>query len=403
MFTDKKLGISNQDKLRIEHQKLLYKLFRDGQTYSCADIARATGLSNTAAANIVDALLKYRIVRQSDASGMISMGRPPVLYELNPDYGLVAAIDLTDEDLIVTVSDMKMRILHRSVIPGCVYITAEILNQLVKLLKDFLNGGQTAFQKYSAICIGTPGKISAETGNFIFAPKFVNYKSVNLHKIFSDAFDTLIVIKNDIKLALMGESYFGSAVDKKNVVYLHIDHNYGGAVKSNGKILEGEHGFAGEFGGMRVLNRSEQFRYVSYSVSLGGMVYHWENHYRELGTLKERETTLNVQNFIDLYHEGDPVVVKIAEEAAEATAVEILNTVMLLDATTIILDGKIKELGKRYLEKIEQYLNTYIYDDLRIEVSYSLLQGRATILGGLRCAIDTVTKSILNQTANEDN
>ena len=87
MFTDKKLGISNQDKLRIEHQKLLYKLFRDGQTYSCADIARATGLSNTAAANIVDALLKYRIVRQSDASGMISMGRPPVLYELNPDYG----------------------------------------------------------------------------------------------------------------------------------------------------------------------------------------------------------------------------------------------------------------------------------------------------------------------------
>lgn len=77
---------------------------------------------------------------------------------------------------------MKMRILHRSVIPGCVYITAEILNQLVKLLKDFLNGGQTAFEKYSAICIGTPGKISAETGNFIFAPKFVNYKSVNLHK-----------------------------------------------------------------------------------------------------------------------------------------------------------------------------------------------------------------------------
>lgn len=60
----------------------------------------------------------------------------------------------------------------------------------------------------------------------------------------------------------MGESYFGSAVDKKNVVYLHIDHNYGGAVKSNGKILEGEHGFAGEFGGMRVLNRGEQFRYV---------------------------------------------------------------------------------------------------------------------------------------------
>lgn len=71
----------------------------------------------------------------------------------------------------------------------------------------------------------------------------------------------------------MGESYFGLAIVPKNVVYLHIDNNYGGAIKLDGKIFEGEHGYAGEFGSVRVQEKQRQFRYVSYSISLGGMVY----------------------------------------------------------------------------------------------------------------------------------
>lgn len=393
-----KLGITNQDKIKLEHQKLVYGLFRDGPVYSCTDIARTTGLSNTAAANIVKAFLAVGLIRPSSVSGKQSKGRPLVLYELNPDFGLVAAVDLTDNDIVICVSDMKMQIVSRHVIPGCIYITREILAQIVALLEKVLQEDGAEFGRYSAICIGTPGKIDAETGYFAFAPKFVDYKSINLRKIFSEPFaDAQIIIKNDVKLALMGESYFGSAIKPKNVVYLHIDNNYGGAIKLDGKIFDGEHGYAGEFGSVRVQEKQKQFRYVSYSISLGGMVYAWESFFRERGDLPEKAKLLTVENFIEQYLSGDPVVRRIAEEAAEITAIEILNTATILDITTFILDGKIKALGGEYLEKIRSCIAQYNYIGQDIDVSYSLLQGRAAILGGLRCAIDAVSHALLSR------
>ena len=397
---EKKLGISNQDKIKLEHQNLVYGLFRDHPCYSCADVACITGLSNTAVATIVKGFLDANLIKVAEgaeSTGKTDRGRPSVLYELNPDYGLVAAIDLTDQSLIICVSNMRMQLICRREIPGCVYITMDNIQKIIAILRDILKNQAKGLGGYSAVCIGTPGKIDAETGYFVYAPKFIDYKSINLRSIFSKAFDVPVIIKNDIKLALMGESYFGSAVAQKTVVYLHIDNSYGGAIKLNGKIFEGEHGFAGEFGGRRVLDKQKLFRYVSYIISLGGMVFAWENYFRENESWQSNERLLTAEHFIDRYDAGDPIVLRIADEAAEMTAIEILNTSMLLDVSTFILDGRIKLLGEEYLAKIKGYIAQYNYDNQQIGVSYSLLQGRATILGGLRCAIDTVSKALLKQ------
>ena len=58
---------------------------------------------------------------------------------------------------------------------------------------------------------------------------------------------------------------------------------------------------------------------------------------------------------------------------------------------------KIKALGGEYLEKIRSCIAQYNYIGQDIDVSYSLLQGRAAILGGLRCAIDAVSHALLSR------
>lgn len=106
---------------------------------------------------------------------------------------------------------------------------------------------------------------------------------------------------------------------------------------------------------------------------------------------------LTVENFIDQYLAGDTTVREIAEDAAEISAIEILNTATILDVSTFILDGKIKMLGGDYLDKIRSCIAKYNYIGQDIDVSYSLLQGRAAILGGLRCAVDAVSYSLLSR------
>ena len=85
------------------------------------------------------------------------------------------------------------------------------------------------------------------------------------------------------------------------------------------------------------------------------------------------------------------------EDIAEITGKELLNTATILDITTFILDGKIKALGGEYLEKIRSCIAQYNYIGQDIDVSYSLLQGRAATLGGLGCAIDAGSHALLSR------
>ena len=74
------------------------------------------GLTKAAVTSIVNDLIANGIILETE-SRTTSSGRPPVVLEVNPDQGMVAAIDMGAIHLSVALGDFSARILEEVEVP----------------------------------------------------------------------------------------------------------------------------------------------------------------------------------------------------------------------------------------------------------------------------------------------
>jgi predicted NBD/HSP70 family sugar kinase len=385
----------NQNNIRFQNQLKVFSLLKEGD-YSCSDLAKKLNLSNTALANIIEDLVSCNIAKISTNIKSKIMGRKPIMYELNPDFGLFVVIDMIKRDIEIQVCDLKRNILKKIVLPEILYIDEQTINLIIKTLKNILNSEECKGKPLQVICIGTPGKIDQNSGCFLFAPRFIDYKEVSLKKIFEENFDTLILIKNDVKLALSGECTFGLTKEIQNAIFLYIDYNHGGALLLNGNILEGEHGFAGEFGEMREIG-NKNFRYTSHSISISGMIIEIKHRLLDCNVshMLSNQDDFSVHELTKLYNDNDTMVCDVVNNAAICTGILINNLISILDISNVIIYGRIRYFGERYLNVINETIKTYSDNTIDMKINFSKLENQATIIGGISNAIDTCINKTL--------
>ncbi len=78
---------------------------------SRTDLAEAMGVTKAAVTIIVNDLISNGIILETESRTTAS-GRPPVVLEINPQQGLVAAIDMGAMHLSVALGDFSARILE---------------------------------------------------------------------------------------------------------------------------------------------------------------------------------------------------------------------------------------------------------------------------------------------------
>lgn len=74
------------------------------------------------------------------------------------------------------------------------------------------------------------------------------WAGANAKAIFTKEFEVPIFTDNESNCAAVAEMMWGAASDEKDVVLLNIDLGVGGAVESDGRVIKGSAGGAGEFG-----------------------------------------------------------------------------------------------------------------------------------------------------------
>ncbi len=231
----------------------VFSLIRDGRADTRSEVGRATGLSRTAVAARVGALLDSGLVIEgADDRAPSSGGRPPVRLRFNRDAGVVLAGAIGRSRTQLGVCDLD----------GAVLVTAEIdqevgsaphelMPQVVAAFADLLSGLERPAGDVRAVGLSIPGTVDSARGASLDSPIMAGWDGVELAPFLHDLTEAPVFVDNDVNVMALSERR-GHLEQYDDLLCVKASTGIGVGIVSGGQLLRGAVGAAGEIGHTKV-------------------------------------------------------------------------------------------------------------------------------------------------------
>ncbi len=204
-----------------------------------------------------------------------------------------------------------------------------------------------------AIGIGVPSVVDIEKGIVYDVQNIPAWQEVHLKDILEKQFGIPVFMNNDANCFALGEYQFGKGQGASNMIGLIIGTGMAAGIIIDGKLYNGRHAGAGEFGMIPYLDQ-----YLEYYAS--GQFF----------SNVHQTTGLNVAK---LSQQGDQHALKLFQDYGQHLANGIKAILYTLDPDIIVLGGSVSQSYPYFKEVLWQELQTFAYrpiiEDLTIEVS----------------------------------
>jgi glucokinase len=176
------------------------------------------------------------------------------------DNGYLVGIDLGGTKILTARCTLQGAIVAQKRVPTEAAMGPKaILRRIVKTVLDVTAGCDPAGLR--GVGVGAPGGVDINTGVLAYAPNLPGWHNVPLRDILSswlrEAFGhpVRVAVGNDANAAALGEYRFGAGAARpglRHMVYLTVSTGIGGGIISDGRLLQGRQGMAGEVGHMTI-------------------------------------------------------------------------------------------------------------------------------------------------------
>ena len=246
------------------------------------------------------------------------------------------------------------------------------------------------------IGIAAPGPLDPFNGIILSTPNLPGWDDVPLVDEISNRFDCPVVLNNDANLAALGEWKHGAGRGVNDLIYLTISTGIGGGVITQGQLLLGAQGLAGELGHMTVVQDGPQcgcgqlghIEAIASGTSIARTT-------RERLLAGERSVLSEmVGDYADLdtviigqaASQGDRLASSVIEKAGIAIGSHLASLVHAFNPARIIIGGGLSQLGDLLFSPIRQALKGEIIHPAylqNLEVKSAELGDNAGIIGAM--------------------
>lgn len=158
-------------------------------------------------------------------------------------------IDIGGTSTKYGVVDIEGKVIFQSSIPTQSHENFD--EYIVELTTAVSKGLDTENHELIGVGVGAPNG-NYYRGTIEYATN-LRWKGVlPLAESIKKIFDVPIVVTNDANAAAVGEMVFGGAQEMKNFIVITLGTGLGGGIISNGRLINGHDGFAGELGHLTI-------------------------------------------------------------------------------------------------------------------------------------------------------
>jgi glucokinase len=233
---------------------------------------------------------------------------------------------------------------------------------LVERVRMLLGPAERDGMPAAGVGIAVPGIYRAGTGT-VWAPNIPGWEEYPLvEEVRAGLPDGVAVrVDSDRACAILGETWRGGAVGARNAIFLVVGTGIGAGILLDGRIVRGAGDAAGAIGWLALdqpyRDGYEPVGCLEYHASGPGIAakarrlieadgaYH--GALRRGGLL-----ALTARDVFAAYDDGDPIAVRVLDEAIVYWGMAVANVVSLFNPETIILGGGVFGPAVRFLERI---------------------------------------------------
>jgi predicted NBD/HSP70 family sugar kinase len=362
---------------------------------SRAELVRRTGLARATVGSVVVDLIAAGLVQEtSDAtpSGQRA-GRPPQLVSLNPDAAYAVGLDVGHDHVRAILTDVVgTSRWDRSVAIPVDDDPDRALDTAVRLVTSAIDDMSVPAERILGLGLGIACPIDKATGALHaegIMPGWVDRKPAGELQT-RTGLPTQII--NDANAGVLAERRFGAARDCANVVYVRLAAGIGAGMVSDGRMLLGHLGLAGELGHV--------------TVELNGAMCRCGSR----GCLETVASPAAITNLLatswgqpasqidlaDLLQRRDRGTIRAVEDAGEAVGRALSAAVSLLNPELVVIGGDLVAAGDTLLEPMRRTLRRGTMGSLqqRLRIVPSMLGDSAGVRGAAALVLDGVPERL---------
>ncbi|MDR3101824.1 MAG: ROK family protein [Methanocalculaceae archaeon] len=242
----------------------------------------------------------------------------------------------------------------------------------------------------SAIGISTAGPVDQKTGSVVGSPN-MHCPQILLREPLADYFRVPAIMLSDCKAGVLGEYLYGGAASAHTVAYLTFSTGIGCGVISNGSLLPGADGNAGEVGHLTVdtsysvvCNCGGEGHWEAYASGAGIPKFFHAWHAKKCGGHCPAKVDLSARQILQAAETGSPLCLEFTEELAKINGCGLSAVIVSYNPDLIILDGPVV---RNYPSLVAGKMAGCIERYLRVpEIQLTRLEGRAPLIGAAAAA-----------------
>lgn len=380
-----------------------------GSGISRTDLAERMGLTRAAVSLIVKELLESKVVQETE-SRYTPSGRPPIVLEVNPNQGLVGAIDMGATHLSIAIAGFTARIHKEVEFPfnikdgpeACLALADESLNQM--LAEQGLS-----ISNLSAIGVGVPGPVITEAGMVVAPPIMPGWDRYPIRTTLEKKWGFPVTLNNDAELGALGEWAYGAGRGEKNLAYIKIGSGIGAGLILNQQIYGGTTGAAGEIGHLTIDENGPLCNCGNHGcleAFAGGHAIAQQG--QSLAKSGKRtllsETPIekiSVSEVAEAARRGDLHAQEILRRAGTSIGVAIAGLINLLNPGVVIIGGGVAQVGDIITAPIRQAVRERAMhaSEQSVRITTGMLGRRSLLIGA---TVQAINVAIHNAAENKN-